>query len=78
MNWVIGSLGNWVIGEVAAAVALVAFAAAGAVVSEYSNARGFTKRWVMSIVAVVRFAVCGALLGEVMLSALCASVWVCA
>jgi hypothetical protein len=62
---------------VAAAVALVAFAAAVAVASEYSDARGFIKRWVMSIVAVVGLAVFGALLGEVMLSALCASVWVC-
>ena len=62
---------------VAPALVVVALAAALAVASEYSDARRFLKKWLVCAVAVMGLATFGALLGEVMLSALCARVWVC-
>ena len=62
---------------IAPALVLVAFAAALAVASEYSGARGFLKNWAICTVAVVGVLVFGAFLGQVIRSALCASVWVC-
>ena len=62
---------------VAPALVVVTLAAALAVASEYSDARGFLKKWLVCAVTVVGLATFGALLGEVVLSALCSSVWVC-
>jgi hypothetical protein len=62
---------------VAAAAVMIAFAAPLAMASDYSGVRGFAKRWAVYSLAVAGFAAAGVLLGEVALSALCASVWIC-
>jgi hypothetical protein len=62
---------------VASAVVLVALAAALTAAAGCSGVRDFAKRWAVASMVVAGFAAAGMLLGEIALSALCASVWIC-
>ena len=61
---------------IASALALTALAAVlAAALGNFSNAPGFLKYWAIYTLGVAGLTLLGALLGLVMRSALCASVW---
>jgi hypothetical protein len=59
------------------ATVLIGFAGTVAAVSPYDGLHGFVRKWVSCAMLVSGLVVAGVLLGLIMRSAMCASVWVC-